>query len=313
MHHPWLRWQQQQKQKQSKRPQEKPQKQPQVVPIALLIGINYPGTNAELRGCVNDVKAMFAMLKKYCGVDKAIFLADEPEQLVTGRNAVVPHHDSLDGADEPIKFPTYENIFEEMERVVKMANDVAARGDTPFVFLHYSGHGGSTIDLSGDEADNLDETLYPCDFRTAGQIVDDDIRDKFLAKLPASARCFMFMDECHSGTVADMPHKFDAQTGKCTTEDGTLAVRARVMSISGCMDTQTSADAFINKTFQGAMTAAATTLFPALMRKTASVQQVGEAMHKYMREGGYTQRPQICASFPLRPETTFLLSEMWRA
>lgn len=288
------------------------QDEAKIVPIALLIGINYPGTNAQLRGCINDIKSMFSMLQQHCGVEKAIFLADEPEHLVTGQHAISPHLDSVDG-DNAIKFPTRNNIFEEMERVVKMANDVVAQGDKPFVFFHYSGHGGSTIDLSGDEVDHLDETLYPCDFATAGHIVDDDIRDKFLAKLPAEARCFLFMDECHSGTIADLPHKYDPQTGNVTTEEGVLSVKARVMSISGCMDKQTSADAFIENTYQGATTAAATSLLPSLMRGGASVKEVGDAMHTFMREGNYTQRPQICASFSLRDTTPFLLGEMWRA
>lgn len=292
---------------------QKHQRKPKTVPIALLIGVNYPGTKEQLRGCVNDVKSMFSMLQRHFGVEKAIFLTDEPEHLVTGLHAIAPHLDSVDG-DEPIKQPTRETIFEEMNRVVDMAKEVAAKGDQPFVFVHYSGHGGSTIDMSGDEVDGLDETLFPCDFATAGQIVDDDIRDKFLAKLPQEASCFMFMDECHSGTVADMPFQFNPQTGECAGAGGPSAVKARVMTISGCMDKQTSADAFIDKTFQGATTAAAVALFPALMRSAnPTVENIGKALHTFMREGGYTQRPQICASFPLAEQTPFMLSELWRA
>lgn len=45
-----------------------------------------------------------------------------------------------------------------------------------------SGHGGSTPDTSGDEADNMDETLVPVDYRSAGQIKDDDILKKASTK-----------------------------------------------------------------------------------------------------------------------------------
>ena len=32
---------------------------------SLLIGINYPGSSAELRGCINDVKRMKAYITSY--------------------------------------------------------------------------------------------------------------------------------------------------------------------------------------------------------------------------------------------------------
>jgi hypothetical protein len=41
------------------------------------------------------------------------------------------------------------------------------------LFFHFSGHGGQTEDLDGDEDDGLDETIYPVDFKQAGMIVDD--------------------------------------------------------------------------------------------------------------------------------------------
>lgn len=34
---------------------------------ALLCGCNYPGTNAELRGCINDCMAMRALLTEHFG------------------------------------------------------------------------------------------------------------------------------------------------------------------------------------------------------------------------------------------------------
>lgn len=39
--------------------------------------------------------------------------------------------------------------------------------------FHYSGHGGTTKDLDGDEEDGTDETIYPIDHERAGMIVDD--------------------------------------------------------------------------------------------------------------------------------------------
>ncbi len=41
--------------------------------------------------------------------------------------------------------------------------------------MHYSGHGGSAKDKTGDEDDGKDETMIPVDYKTSGQIKDDEI------------------------------------------------------------------------------------------------------------------------------------------
>lgn len=38
-----------------------------------------------------------------------------------------------------------------------------------------AGHGGSVADKDGDEADNKDETMVPVDYKSSGQITDDEI------------------------------------------------------------------------------------------------------------------------------------------
>lgn len=41
--------------------------------------------------------------------------------------------------------------------------------------MYVIGHGGSVRDTNGDEADNMDETIVPMDYTSAGQITDDVI------------------------------------------------------------------------------------------------------------------------------------------
>lgn len=67
------------------------------------------------------------------------------------------------------QMPTKENIENGMCLLTKYSqpNDV--------VFVSFSGHGGNTEDLDGDEDDGMDETLIPVDFMENGHIVDDDI------------------------------------------------------------------------------------------------------------------------------------------
>ena len=72
--------------------------------------------------------------------------------------------------DHPHRMPTKKNISAAIHWLVKDARS----GD--HLFLHYSGHGTQVKDEDGDEADGKDEALVPCDYQTAGFIVDDDLR-----------------------------------------------------------------------------------------------------------------------------------------
>ena len=56
------------------------------------------------------------------------------------------------------------------------------------LFLHYSGHGGSTKDLDGDEEDGQDEYICPVDFKSAGTIVDDELKVLLSKQLPKGVR-----------------------------------------------------------------------------------------------------------------------------
>ena len=78
------------------------------------------------------------------------------------------------------------------------------------LFFHYSGHGGRTRDLSGDERDGFDSTLLPMDFKRAGAIVDDEINRVLIRPLVPGVRLHAVIDACHSGTVMDLPYSFQS-------------------------------------------------------------------------------------------------------
>ena len=63
-------------------------------------------------------------------------------------------------------------------------------------FLSYSGHGGQVPDVTGDEADKLDETWCLYD----GQLLDDELYLQ-LARFAGGVRILVLSDSCHSGTV----------------------------------------------------------------------------------------------------------------
>ena len=116
---------------------------------ALLIGINYFGSPNELKGCINDVRQLAPFLNERYGFswDDMVILTDDQAN--------------------PVARPTRANIIKAMHWLV------AGAQPNDSLFLHFSGHGGQTEDLDGDEEDGLDETIYPADFKQTGMIVDD--------------------------------------------------------------------------------------------------------------------------------------------
>lgn len=87
-----------------------------MVSKALLVGCNYPGSKYELKGCVNDVHNMVAMLKKHFGFeDSNITLLLDTDSSTTK--------------------PTGKNIKAALKKFVKGASD------DDVLFFHFSGHG----------------------------------------------------------------------------------------------------------------------------------------------------------------------------
>ncbi|KAF2190804.1 Metacaspase-1A [Zopfia rhizophila CBS 207.26] len=154
---------------------------------ALLIGINYFGQSGELRGCINDVKNLSAYITENCGYrwEDMVVLTEE-QQSERGQ-------------------PTRENILRAMQWLVRDAQPNDA------LFFHYSGHGGSTKDLDGDEQDGNDEVIYPVDFQKAGHIVDDEIHHIMVKPLQPGVRLTAIFDSCHSGSALDLPYLYSTQ------------------------------------------------------------------------------------------------------
>ena len=135
---------------------------------ALCIGINdYPGTENDLAGCVNDARDWATALR-----GRGFAVRSLIDKQATGRS-----------------------IREAIVALVAKAKS----GD--LVVVQYSGHGSFVPDEDGDEPDGTDECLCPYDIRTHGPITDDDLFGLYGAR-PQGVRILMIADSCHSGTVA---------------------------------------------------------------------------------------------------------------
>lgn len=204
---------------------------------SLFVGINYPGTKAELAGCVNDVTVMLKLLPDRLNFDVSNRRVLVDADLARYRDRAGP--------------PTKANIINGL----KWLADGARPGDS--LFWHYSGHGTSVKDKSGDEKDGLDEALVPADYERAGMITDDEVYEVFLKHLPAGVRVTAINDCCHSGTIMDLEYGF-VWTGerfgdppkrrtRDFVQDSIKHCNADVLLLSGCKDAQTSADTHSTK------------------------------------------------------------------
>ncbi|ETS85512.1 Metacaspase-1 [Pestalotiopsis fici W106-1] len=154
---------------------------------ALLVGINYFGQRGQLRGCINDVRNMSSYLNQHFGYKR------EDMVILT------------DDQHNPMSQPTKQNILRAMHWLVKDARP------NDSLFFHYSGHGGQTKDLDGDEADGYDEVIYPVDFRAVGHITDDEMHRIMVKPLMSGVRLTAIFDSCHSGTALDLPYIYSTQ------------------------------------------------------------------------------------------------------
>ena len=187
--------------------------------VALLFGINdYPGSNADLRGCVNDVELAERRLwgfqiRKF--TDKQV---------------------------------TVENFVNQVRYAI--LNSVV--GDT--VYIHYSGHGTYVEDKNGDEIDGYDEALYLYN----GVLIDDTLNailqliPEGVLVVLALDSCFSGGATRNPHKARFMPPKFERKEHlrikRRWYEDMKWIV------LSGCAENQTSADAYINGKYQGAFT-----------------------------------------------------------
>lgn len=214
---------------------------------AISFGINYYGTSYELRGCINDCNAIRKILTERCGFDPKNI------ELVT------------DSPQNKIK-PTRDIILQKLKEYVNKTK----KGDT--LFVHYSGHGSYIRDVEGDEIDQKDEVICPCDNSI---IKDDELYEILVKNFPKGARLICVFDCCHSGSALDLPLRYThsntfVNENKIRYDDKDKFI----IMISGCLDDQTSADAYING-YKGALTWAFTNTLESLKSVKPSSVPIG--------------------------------------
>jgi hypothetical protein len=178
-------------------------------------------------------------------------------------------------------------------------------------------------DADGDEADERDEILCPTDLDWKAPLSDDWLRKAF-DKLRKGVSLTVIMDCCHSGTntralpIPDapsipryLPNPWDLAAaesgrklrGKVTGTLRRSSVGARrkrdivdvdipELLITGCRDTQTSADAHIGGSYNGALTY---NLAGALREAKGKIsyRDLHTATTRMLTAGSFDQVPQL--------------------
>ncbi|CCM05308.1 uncharacterized protein FIBRA_07522 [Fibroporia radiculosa] len=270
-----------------------------------VIGINYRGQKRELHGCVNDAKNVKKFLiKRFDYKAENIFMLTD--------DSSNPHHQ-----------PTRANIIDAMHWLVKDAK----RHDS--LVFHYSGHGGQTKDLDGDEVDGLDEVIFPVDYKWTGHIVDDEMHKIMVKHLPRGCRLTALFDSCHSGSALDLPYVYqttgrerghsevtpshwkEKYTDADVVSDANTLLKFNPahcnksqISWSGCMDSQTSADTWEAGAAVGAMSYA---FMKSLTDKPQqSYQQLLGSIRSILKKH-YSQKPQLSASHHIDTTREFIM------
>jgi hypothetical protein len=258
----------------------------------LLIGMNYYGSQYELHGCINDVLNMKNILVKHFNFpeDSLKILCDD---------------------EISTDLPTRDTIIYYMKTLIENAKS----GDV--LVFHYSGHGVQVRDTHGDEPTGFDEAIVPIDYLYNGIISDDIIFNDLISQVPEDVKLVAFFDCCHSGTICDLEYNVKYSSPfKATTdisqwgndfffwEENPKGIKGIVNMYSGCYDEQTSADATIDMTKQGAFTFV---LLDVLKEFNYNIthKELLKHINAHLSLDGYDQRSQFSCSKPIIFEDKF--------
>lgn len=265
---------------------------------ALLVGINYPGTDHALRGCVNDVMLMSNILSS-----RFYRFKSRNKRMLTDASA------------------TTTNIMRRLNWLV----DGAKPGDV--LYFHFSGHGSQMVNQRYDddyEPDGLDEIICPVDLDWRDRVIRDDDLKRIFNKVPEGVNLTVVLDCCHSGGGADHLYQYQPNGVAAVDHDPFSPNKSRLLPmpsdianravgldlkprtrtiqttegkttgllISGCQSHQTSADAWIHNRYIGA----ATFFLSHVLQKheyNITYRMLIEHMNRKLKQYGYTQRPEL--------------------
>jgi hypothetical protein len=257
---------------------------------ALSIGLNYGSCHRQMRlnGCQNDSNNVVNYLKNERGYDAAYIrqsLDKSRYDYATSRVGII-------------------------ESINKLAVN-SWRHNMEEIFIHYSGHGTQVDDYDNNEEDGKDEALVPWDFAQNGMILDDKLND-LLQEVNPSTRVICVFDCCHSGTLCDLPFRYDVVKNDGSVVESSVfggkSTPAKVIALSGCKDAQVSMDAYNvggRGQYSGAMSSCLLQVLRSSSGKKWTVKELLPALHMELNRRGFAQKPVITSSVKIHDEYLF--------
>ena len=248
---------------------------------ALLIGIDYLAMpSITLNGCVYDVINMSHVLIDAYNYDSIVVLRDD--------------------INNPSTMPTRANIMSNLQLLAQQSTALDE------IWVHYSGHGSQIPDKTAYASNGQNQFLVPCDYQTAGFIIDKDILT--IVKTIKCKAVFMF-DACHSGSMCDLQwsYQYNTPTSWTKIQNNNMVIsNPNIYMISGCKDDQTSSDAYIkiDKSAEGAFTNALITALR-YYRHNVSIVNLYQYICGFLSANGFAQTPVLSLTVPT-PAYTFI-------
>lgn len=252
---------------------------------ALLVGINYVGTDHELHGCINDSNNMKAYLTAHGFTEiKQILEADATTAgIIAGLNWLV-----------------------------------SGLSPTDVIAFHYSGHGSQMPRPTNPTV--FEEIICPVDLDWMTKIITDDTLSSIFNQVPNGVNTTVILDCCHSGGMLEQAGEFIPTATSAPTTPAASKELSRFLPppaniaelvkgmqhadwntsrdinesavlIAGCGVDQTSADTVLNGQPCGAATAAL--LQNMSGNSPISYKDLVTSMELFMVAGGYTQTPEL--------------------
>ncbi len=228
-----------------------------LISSALIVGINYIGTEYQLSGCINDANNIRDFVINR-GCDNLIMMTEKDRYR-----------------------PSKSNILAGLTYLLKNSKS----GDV--VLFYYSGHGSNVKDANGDEVDGLDEVLVSVNFES---ISDDELNQVIKTNLKTDVSLFIMCDCCHSGTMIDLKYNYNEDS--TVTKD--IDMSGNVYYISGCRDSQTSMETMINNKTQGLLTNCFVNIMKD--SSNILWNDLMNSLRTKLREQNYPQLPQLSTS-----------------
>jgi hypothetical protein len=152
------------------------------------------------------------------------------------------------------------------------------------------------------------------DYNGVIYVLDDEMRKLIDQYLKPGVKLLMFFDSCHSGTMLDLKyHYLDSDNYENITMNANVdETKGQVITISGCKDSQYSADTIVNLNGRQNMNSGAMTYaFLKTMQEFGagiSFRILLQKMRTLLQNDGYDQVPQLLSGQELNLDEVFWLS-----